>query len=82
MQLFLGQWSQRLAHDEQEEVFAELLAALAEGGVTESHAEKMAQALGGVTGKRQRVGDQSDNELPAERDEPLPAKSALRQCGH
>jgi hypothetical protein len=42
----------------------------------------MAQALGGVTGKRQRVGDQSDNELPAERDEPLPAKSALRQCGH
>jgi hypothetical protein len=47
-------------------VLAKLLAALAEGGVTESHAEKMAQTLGEATGKRQRVRDEANDDLPSE----------------
>ena len=78
--LTLQQWrirqgSQRLTHDEQEEVRAELLAALAEGGVAESHAEKVAQALGEATGKRQRMRDQTHDDLPGEN---LAARALMR----
>jgi hypothetical protein len=66
MQVCISLRSQRLAHDEQEEVRAELRATLTEGGVTEGHAEKMAQALGEATGKGQRVSDQADDDLPGE----------------
>lgn len=39
---------------------------LAEGGITESHAEEMAKALGEATGKRQHMSDESHDDLPGD----------------
>lgn len=48
------------------EIRAKVLAALAEGGITERHAEEMAQALGEATGKRQCMSDESHDDLPGD----------------
>ena len=72
MQVCISQWTQRLTHDEQEEVRPELRPTLTEGGVAESHSEKVAQALGEATGKGQRVGDEADHDLPGENLAPWP----------
>lgn len=64
MQLRVGQRAQRLLHGEQKEVHAETCAALAEGRVTDIHAETLAHTLREATGKRQRVSHQGNDDLP------------------
>ena len=64
MQRRIGQRAQRLVHDGLEGVRTHARAALAQGGVGERHAEVLAHALGEATGKRQRVSDEPDDDLP------------------
>lgn len=63
MQCGIGQWTQRLLHESLENMRAEALAALAEGGIGERHAKVLAQALRGATGKRQAMRHQTDADL-------------------